>query len=157
MAYWLFKSEPSVFGIDDLAKRPHQTEPWDGVRNYQVRNFLRDQIKVNDLGFFYHSSCPIPGIVGIIKVIKSGYPDTTAFNPESKYYDPSSSPSQPRWYCVDVKLVKKFKTMITLEQIKRHPILNQMQVAKRGNRLSITPVTEMEWEVIEILSCPRAR
>lgn len=112
---------------------------------------------MNDLGFFYHSSCPIPGIVGIIKVIKSGYPDTTAFNPESKYYDPSSSPSQPRWYCVDVKLVKKFKTMITLEQIKRHPILNQMQVAKRGNRLSITPVTEMEWEVIEILSCPRAR
>lgn len=148
MNYWLFKSEPETFGIDLLAKKPNQTEHWDGVRNYQARNMLRDQIKVGDLAFFYHSNCTPPGIVGIIQIVKSGYPDSTAFDPESKYYDPASSPDHPRWFMVDVKLVKKFSRMITLEELKSHPALETMQVARKGNRLSITPVTATEWDVI---------
>ena len=148
MAYWLFKSEPSTFSIEDLAKRPSQTEPWDGVRNYQVRNWLRDEIKVGDLFFFYHSSCDTPGIVGIAKVVKSGYPDQKAFDPESPYYDPRSTPDSPRWYCVDVKLVRQFPRIITLAEIKHHPALKNMLINRKGNRLSITPVTEKEWQTV---------
>ena len=146
--YWLFKSEPETFGIDHLAKKPKQTEHWDGVRNFQVRNMLRDDIKVGDKGFFYHSSCTPPGITGIIEVVKAGYPDGSALNPESKYYDPLATKENPRWYMVDVKLVKKFKQMITLEQIKQNPRLENMVVTRRGSRLSISPVTAKEWEVI---------
>jgi predicted RNA-binding protein with PUA-like domain len=146
--YWLFKSEPDTFGIEHLGKKPKQTEPWNGVRNYSVRNMLRDQIKVGDQGFFYHSSCTPPGIAGIIEVVKEGYPDTTAFDPESPYYDPASSPENPRWYMVDVKLVKKFKTFITLETLKHQPALKKMAVTQRGNRLSISPVTRAEWKAI---------
>lgn len=148
MHYWLFKSEPSTFSITDLAKKPRQTEHWDGVRNYQVRNLLRDEIKVGDQGFFYHSSCMPPGIAGIVEVVKNGYPDTSAFNPESKYYDPKSTREHPRWFMVDVKLVGKFPHLITLNEIKKHPQLKNMQVARRGNRLSITSVTPKEWEII---------
>lgn len=146
--YWLFKSEPSTFSIDDLSKRPKQTEHWDGVRNYKVRNMLRDQIKVGDQAFFYHSSCTPPGIVGIMEIVKAGYPDSSAWNPESKYYDPKSSPENPRWFMVDVHLVKKFKNIITLQELKEHPALRNMQVTRRGNRLSITPVTKEEWQII---------
>lgn len=148
MNYWLFKSEPETFSIDTLSHRPKQTEHWDGVRNYQARNMLRDQIKVGDKGFFYHSNCTPPGIVGIVEIVKAGYPDFTAFDPESKYYDPTSSPENPRWFMVDVRLVKKFNRMITLEELKEHSALREMQVARKGSRLSITPVTEKEWNTI---------
>lgn len=148
MNYWLFKSEPETFGIDTLANRPKKTEHWDGVRNYQARNMLRDQIKVGDKAFFYHSNCTPPGIVGIIEIVKAGYPDFMAFDPESKYYDPKSTDEKPRWFMVDVKLATKFKHMITLEELKNHTALQDMQVTRRGNRLSITPVTAKEWEVI---------
>lgn len=148
MHYWLMKSEPSVFSIDDLAKRPQQTEAWDGVRNYQVRNWLRDEIKVGDQAFFYHSSCEIPGITGIMKIIKAGYPDPTAFNPENHHYDPKSTLQKPTWYCVDVKLIRKFKRIITLQELKQYPDLFHMPILQKGNRLSITPLTAIEWQVI---------
>lgn len=149
MNYWLFKSEPETFSIDHLKQRPNQTEPWDGVRNYQARNMLRDDIKVGDLAFFYHSNCTPPSIVGVMKIVKSGYPDSTAFHPESPYYDPKSTPDNPRWYRVDVKFEKKFPRIITLDEIKKHPLLEKMVVVKRGSRLSITPVTAEEWNVIQ--------
>ncbi len=148
MKYWLFKSEPETFGIDHLIKRPKQTEQWDGVRNYQARNMLRDDIKIGDKAFFYHSNCTPPGIVGMIDIVKASYPDTTAFNPESKYYDPKSTPDNPRWFMVDVHFIKKFDRIISLEELKQHPLLENMVVARRGSRLSITPVTAEEWKTI---------
>lgn len=148
MQYWLFKSEPETFGIDALIKKPKQTEHWDGVRNYQARNMLRDAIKVGDKAFFYHSNCTPPGIVGIVEIVKAGYPDFSAQDPESTYYDPKSTTENPRWYRVDVRFVEKFKKMITLEELKGHPLLEDMIVARRGSRLSITPVTKEEWSII---------
>lgn len=148
MRHWLFKSEPDVFSIDTLKQRPNQTEHWDGVRNYQARNMLRDEIKAGDQAFFYHSNCTPPGIAGIIQIVKSGYPDFTALDPTSNFYDPKSTEENPRWYMVDVKFVKKFKNILTLDELKKHPILKNMQVARKGNRLSITPVTESEWNLI---------
>jgi predicted RNA-binding protein with PUA-like domain len=142
------KSEPSVFGIDDLAKRSQQTEHWDGVRNYQVRNMLRDQFKIGDQALFYHSSCEVPGIVGLMKVVKAGYPDDSALNPKSKYYDVASTPDNPRWFMVDVKFVKKFPRVITLNELKNIPGLTNMPLLRKGNRLSIMPVTAKEWEII---------
>lgn len=150
--HWLLKSEPSCFSIDDLAKRPKQTSPWDGVRNYQVRNMLRDDMKKGDLGFFYHSSCTPPGIAGIVEIVKEGYPDHTAWDIHSDHFDPGSTPENPRWYMVDVKLVEKFPRLITLEEIKRHPKLKNMLINRKGNRLSITPVTKEEWKVISKLA-----
>ncbi|EKD54952.1 MAG: hypothetical protein ACD_60C00030G0002 [uncultured bacterium] len=148
MHYWLFKSEPETFSIDTLKSRPKQTEHWDGVRNYQVRNMLRDEIKISDQAFFYHSNCEPPGIVGIIEIVKAGYPDFTAFDPESKYYDPRSSEDNPRWFMVDVRFIKKFKKTITLRELKNHPLLEKMAVTRPGNRLSITPVTQEEWNIV---------
>lgn len=148
MSYWLFKSEPDVFGIDHLAKRPNQTEHWDGVRNYQVRNMLRDDIKVGDKAFFYHSNATPPGIVGIMEIVKAGYPDFTAWDKNSDHYDPKSSALHPRWYMVDVHFIKKFKRIVTLDELKTHPQLKEMQVARRGNRLSITPVSAEEWKIV---------
>lgn len=148
MQYWLLKSEPTCFSIDDLQKRPKQTEHWDGVRNYQVRNMLRDQFKKGDQGFFYHSSCIPPGIAGIVEVVKEAYPDFTAWDINSDHFDPKSTPDNPRWYMVDIKFIKKFPQLITLEQIKKHPRLKKMLVARTGNRLSITPVTKEEWDII---------
>lgn len=148
MHYWLFKSEPETFSIADLQHRPKQIEHWDGVRNYQARNMLRDKIKKGDLGFFYHSSCTPPGIVGIVEVVKEGYPDFTSWNPDSSYYDPKSTPDKPRWFMVDIKFVEKFPCMITLDEIKQHPLLENMIITRKGNRLSITPVTLSEWKVI---------
>jgi predicted RNA-binding protein with PUA-like domain len=148
MNYWLFKSEPETFSIDHLKKMPKQTEHWDGVRNYQVRNMLRDEIKVGDLAFFYHSNANPSGIVGIIEIVKEGYPDFNAWNLESEYFDSKSTPENPRWYMVDVRFVKKFKRMITLTELKQNKSLHNMQVVKTGSRLSITPVTAKEWNVI---------
>lgn len=148
MNYWLMKSEPDVFGIDHLAKMKNKTEHWDGVRNYQARNMMRDQMKKGDLVFFYHSNCKVPGIVGIAKVVREGYPDHTQFNPEEKYYDPKSNPDNPRWYMVDIKLVRKFKGVISLEQLKTVAALKDMPLVRKGNRLSVMPVSKKEWEKI---------
>lgn len=148
MQYWLMKSEPDAFGIEDLANLPKKISPWDGVRNYQARNMLRDDMKVGDLAFFYHSNCQPPGIVGIVKVVKSGYPDHTAFDPESKYFDPKSQPDNPRWFMVDVQLVEKFAHMITLDELRANPLLKDMVLLRKGNRLSITPVTQTQWRAI---------
>lgn len=152
MNYWLMKSEPDVFGIDHLQKRPDKTEPWDGVRNYQARNMMRDQMKKGDKAFFYHSNCDEPGIVGIMTIVKAGYPDSTMFNPESKYFDPKASDENPRWYRVDVKFQKKFKHAISLKELKSYKQLQGMAVLAKGSRLSITPVTEAQWNFITGLS-----
>jgi predicted RNA-binding protein with PUA-like domain len=148
MNYWLMKSEPTSFSIDDLQALGSNTTPWDGIRNYQVRNMLRDDIKPKDLAFFYHSSCDEPGIVGIMEVMSKGYPDNTAFDPEDHHYDPTSDPADPRWYCVDVKFKRKFKRVLSLDELRQHPELENMLVLKRGNRLSITPVIKQEWDCI---------
>jgi len=146
MAYWLMKSEPDVFGIDDLKRV--KVEPWDGVRNYQARNMMRDEMKKGDLVFFYHSNCDVPGIVGLMTVAKEGYLDDTAFNPEAKYYDPKSDPDKPRWYRVDVRFKRKFKKTIPLSELKTYPELSDMALVRKGNRLSIMPVSEQEWDFI---------
>lgn len=148
VGYWLMKSEPDVFGIDDLQQRPEQTEPWDGVRNYQARNFMRDNFSIGDLAFFYHSSTKIPGIVGIMKVVSQPYPDHLAFNPESKYYDPKSNPDNPRWFCVDMQFVEKFSSIITLATLKEQTFLDNFTLLKKGSRLSVMPVTDTEWKDI---------
>lgn len=148
MNYWLMKSEPDVFGIDDLRARPQRTEHWDGVRNYQVRNMLRDQMKKGDQAFFYHSSCKEAGIVGIIDIVREGYPDDSAWNPNSPYYDPKSTPDRPRWYMVDVRYRRKLRRCITLRELKRHPELVSMPLLRPGNRLSITPVNPAQWRFI---------
>lgn len=148
MRYWLMKSEPDAFGIDDLRKRPNRTEPWDGVRNYQARNMMRDEMKKGDHVFFYHSGCSQPGIVGIAEVVREGYPDPTAFDPEQKYYDPKSSRDKPRWYAVDVKFVRKLTREITLSELKQYPGLADMPLLKKGNRLSVMPVTPQQWAFI---------
>ncbi|MEJ2572102.1 MAG: EVE domain-containing protein [Gammaproteobacteria bacterium] len=148
MNYWLMKSEPDVFGIDDLRARPQRTEHWDGVRNYQVRNMLRDQMKQGDQAFFYHSSCKEPGIVGIVDIMREGYPDDSAWNPDSPYYDPKSAPARPRWYMVDVRYRRKLRRCITLQELKRHPALDSMPLLRPGTRLSITPVNPAHWHFI---------
>ena len=148
MKYWLMKSEPDVFGIDDLKKAPGMTEAWDGVRNYQARNMMRDDMKTGDLAFLYHSNCKEPGIAGIMEIVREGYPDSTAFDPDAKYYDPKSDPSYPRWYRVDVRYVRKLKRIITLSELKEHSEVNGMPLVRRGNRLSIMPVNRQQWEYI---------
>lgn len=146
------KSEPDVFSIDDLKACPNSTEHWDGVRNYQARNFMRDDMKKGDKILFYHSNCKPPGIAGIAKVEREGYPDHTAFDKKSKYFDPKSKKEEPRWIMVDVKYVKKFKRVISLDELKEYPELSEMKVLQKGSRLSITPVTEEEFEFILGLS-----
>ena len=147
MNYWLMKSEPGVFGIDDLAKSLARTAAWWGVRNYQARNFMRDQMLVGDRVFFYHSSCPEPGIAGIAKVSKLAYPDETQFDRKGEYFDPKASRDTPRWFNVDVTLVKKTR-LLGLPELHTHPELASMRVLQRGNRLSITPVEPHEAEFI---------
>ena len=148
MRYWLMKTEPNEFGIDDLAERPRKTEPWDGVRNYQARNMMRDEMKQGDRVFIYHSNCEVPGIVGIATVAREGYPDPTAFDPEDKHYDPKSDPANPRWYLVDVKFERKLRRTIPLTELKAQAALEGMPLVRRGNRLSVMPVSEREWEYI---------
>lgn len=148
MNYWLMKSEPSTFSIDDLKSRPDKTEPWDGVRNYQARNFMRDDMKKGDQVFFYHSNCAEPGIVGLATVASASYPDPTAFDPEDSHYDPKSDADKPRWYLVDVKYKRKLKRTITLQELKQHHMLADMKLLQKGNRLSIMPVTKQQWHYI---------
>jgi predicted RNA-binding protein with PUA-like domain len=148
MQYWLMKSEPDAFGIDDLARRPGQTEHWDGVRNYQARNMMRDEMKIGDPVFFYHSNCELPGIVGIAEVAKESYPDFTAFDPDDKHFDPKSHPDKPTWYMVDVKFVRKLQRTISLRELKQQPELADLALVRRGNRLSIMPVSQQHWEFI---------
>jgi hypothetical protein len=153
MKYWLMKSEPSVFGIDDLAAAPKRTSCWDGVRNYQVRNMLRDEFAVGDLAFFYHSSCEVPGIAGIVEVTKQRYPDHTAFDRKHPHHDPASTPDNPRWYMVDVRLKQRFSRVITLDELRVHAAgkLRDLLILRRGNRLSITPVDGAHWKFINSL------
>ena len=150
MNHWLLKSEPGTFGIDDLAALPGKTTAWDGVRNYQARNMLRDSMRTGDTAFFYHSSCDVPGIAGIVKIVKEGYPDKTAFDRKHHHYDPESRPDEPRWYVVDIKLQRKLKRIITLDELRRNAKddLSDFVILRRGNRLSVTPVTQAEWDFV---------
>jgi predicted RNA-binding protein with PUA-like domain len=149
MAYWLMKSEPDAFSIDDLAKRPQQTEPWNGVRNYQVRNMFRDRFAPGDQAFFYHSSCPEPGIYGLMKVVSRAYPDPTQFDPKSDYYDAASKPEEPRWLLVDVKFERKLGRPILLSELREHESkLKGLVILQKGTRLSVTPVTPAHWKAI---------
>lgn len=148
MQYWLFKTEPEAFSVDDLAAMPKQTEHWDGIRNYQARNFLRDQVKCGDLVFIYHSSCKDVGIVGVAEVVKEGYVDHTQFDPEAKYYDPKSSPDKPRWYMVDIQLKQKFNQLLSLQKIKQMKGIEEIGLVKKGHRLSIMPVLEKEFNAL---------
>jgi len=148
MNHWLLKSEPDVFGIAHLEKRPGKTEPWDGVRNYQARNMMRDDMKKGDLAFFYHSNCKEPGIAGIVKIVRDGYPDHTAFDSKQKYFDPKSDPQNPRWYMVDVRHVRTLKRIITLTELKSHQELSDLPLLRRGNRLSVMPISNTHWKFI---------
>ena len=150
MRFWLMKSEPNVFSIDDLMARPNQTEPWEGVRNYQARNFMRE-MQEGDLAFFYHSNCKEVGIVGVMKIVKAAYADDSALDENSPYFDAKSTLEKPRWWRVDVQFVEKFERTIMLQDLKTKVELGDFQLVQRGNRLSILPVTGMQWEFINVL------
>lgn len=152
MKYWLLKSEPDAFSIDDLRSMPGKKDHWDGIRNYQARNMMRDDMKKGDLAFFYHSSCKIPGVVGVMEIVKEAYDDHTALDPKEKYYDPKATSENPRWCMVDVKFKKKFKQIVSLEELKQNKKLKDMTLLKKGNRLSIMPVKAAEWKVIMTLA-----
>jgi predicted RNA-binding protein with PUA-like domain len=145
---WLFKTEPETFSWDDLAASPDRTTSWDGVRNYQARNFLRDTIRVGDRALFYHSRAKPPAVVGTVIVVRAGYPDPTQFDPESPYYDPESDPRKPRWFAVDVKMERPLRRQISLPELRQIPELRDMRLLRRGNRLSVLPVTAREWKAI---------
>ena len=145
MNYWLMKSEPDEMSIDDLAKLPKQTTAWFGVRNYQARNYMRDGMRVGDRAFFYHSSCPEPGIAGIVEVSALAYPDATQFDRKSPYFDPKATREEPRWFNVDVKLVEKTR-LVSLAELRAEPALTNLITLQRGNRLSITPVESGDWK-----------
>ena len=147
MRYWLMKSEPSECSFDDAAAAPKATVPWVGVRNFQARNFMRNEMAVGDGVLFYHSSCPEPGIAGLAEVASAPYPDQTQFDPKSPYFDEKSRPEKPRWYLVDVKATRKTR-LLSLAEMRAAPELESMRVLKRGNRLSITPVSEDEWQSV---------
>jgi predicted RNA-binding protein with PUA-like domain len=146
MKYWLMKNEPEDYGIDDLKK--DKTEHWDGIRNYQVRNMIRDDMSIGDIAFFYHSNCEIPGIYGLMTINSKAYPDHTAFDKKAKYYDVKSDKNKPTWLMVDVKYKRKLSNAITLKELKSKKKLSEMRVVQKGNRLSITEVTEKDWEYI---------
>jgi predicted RNA-binding protein with PUA-like domain len=147
MNYWLMKSEPDVFSIEDLAKRKNQTEPWSGVRNYQARNYMKEMRK-GDLAFFYHSSCKVPGIAGLVTIDKIAYPDDSSWDKKSEYFDPKSSPQKPLWWMVDVKLHTIYPHIITIDMLKKEQELKEMITLRKGNRLSITPVQDFEYKKI---------
>ena len=146
MQYWLMKSEPGEYSIDDLKR--DKVECWDGVRNFQARNMMRDAMKVGDLAFMYHSNCDVIGIAGIMKIAREGYPDHTAFDQNDKHYDPKSDPKNPRWFMVDVRYKRKLNRMITLAELRQHEELDGLQLLKRGNRLSVMPVSKFHWDFI---------
>jgi len=147
MAFWLFKTEPGCFSFDDLMNRPNMTEQWDGVRNFQARNFLRDTVKTGDRILFYHSNIPEPAVVGLAEVVRAGYPDFTAMDPDGEHFDPKASPANPIWYMVDVRYLKALPRQVTLEAIKSNPLLGEMPLVRRS-RLSIQPVAPAEWQII---------
>ncbi len=152
---WLFKSEPSSYSYDDLESEDDQTAEWDGVRNYQARNFIRDDMAVGDQVLFYHSNAKPPGVVGIACIVREGYPDTTAWDPNSRYYDPKSDPANPTWMMVDIKADRRLPRFISLNELKANPSLVDMMVTKRGQRLSVQPVKPEEWaEVITMAERP---
>ena len=150
MNYWLMKTEPSTFGVDDFARKPRKTAMWDGVRNYQARNMLRDDFKKGDQAFIYHSSADVVGIAGIMQVVRTAYPDPTQFDKKNDHYDAGAKRDAPRWFVVDVQLKRRFKRVITLDELRNHESaeLNGMLLLKRGMRLSITPVSEAHWQFI---------
>ena len=148
MGNWLFKSEPEVFSYADLEGEKKKTTHWEGVRNYQARNMLRDQIKLGDRVFFYHSNCPEPGIVGIAEVVKEGYPDHTAFDAKARYYDEKSVADKPRWYMVDIRAVRALQRVIPLSELKAQEKLDGLALIRRGNRLSVLPVSDAHWQEI---------
>jgi|SRR5690554_5207487 len=149
MKHWLVKSEPSVFSVDDLAACPDQTRWWKHVRNYQARNFMRDEMKLGDKVFFYHSNTEVPAIVGIAEIASAPYPDPDAFDPQAEYFDPKSDPENPRWFLVDIKLVKKLDEPISLRKIKEHvEPLGDLPLVRKGNRLSVMPVSADQWDYI---------
>jgi predicted RNA-binding protein with PUA-like domain len=150
MRYWLMKTEPDTFSVDDLAAAPRATTSWDGVRNYQARNMLRDEMKKQDQVFLYHSSTATPGIVAVMEVVKEGYPDKTAFDPKDHHYDPDSDPAKPRWFLVDVRLKQRLARIITLEELRKHATkeLKGMVLLRPGNRLSVTPVEPAHWKFV---------
>lgn len=147
MKYWLFKSEPDEYSIDDLANEPAGVGRWDGIRNYQARNILRDQVSADDLFFFYHSSCKVPGVAGIGKIVKAAYPDPAQFESRSKYYDAKSAPDKPRWFCVDVSFVERFPDVVELKTLKARKELSEMVLLRHG-RLSVQPVLGAEWGLV---------
>ena len=146
MQYWLMKSEPDTYSIDDL--QSFGVDHWDGIRNYQVRNFFRDQIQVGEQAFFYHSNCKEPGIVGIMEIVSKAYPDHTAFDPSEKYFDSKSDPENPRWLMVDVRYIRHLDRMITLGELRQQKQIADMKLLQRGNRLSVLPLSKMEWQYI---------
>ena len=150
MNHWLLKTEPSVFSIDDLEATPRKTTGWEGVRNFQARNMLRDEMKKGDLAFLYHSSCPEPGVAGIVEIVRAGYPDPSAWNPRSEYHDAKSPENKPLWYTVDVKLVRRMKRFIPLASLREHASgeLDGLLLLRKGNRLSVTPVDVAHWKFI---------
>lgn len=148
MAHWLMKSEPEAFSIDDLKACPNSTDFWDGVRNYQARNFMRDQMKPGDQVFFYHSNCKVPGIVGVMEVVSEPYADITALDPDSKYYDPKASKENPRWFAVDLQFKEKFPDVISLESLKQNEALSDLALVRKGNRLSVMPVETHHWDAV---------
>lgn len=150
MKYWLFKSEPDEYSIRDLAREPRKTGRWDGIRNYQARNFLRDEVRVGDGVLFYHSACKVPAVVGTAEVVREAYPDPAQFDPESKYYDPKAKPEAPRWFCVDLRWTGEFARPVPLSEIKQDPLLSDMVLVKQG-RLSIQPVAAREWRMLKEL------
>ncbi len=152
MNYWLMKSEPTVFGFDDLMAADNRTEMWDGVRNYQARNFMRDRMQPGDRVLFYHSNCKPPGVAGIAEVASEPYPDPTQFDPNSQYFDPKSNAENPRWILVDVRAIAALPRLVALPELKEHPELSDMPLVKKGNRLSIMPVSRRHYEVILSMS-----
>jgi predicted RNA-binding protein with PUA-like domain len=150
MRYWLMKTEPTTFSVEDLERAKRHTTGWDGVRNYQARNMLRDDMKKGDQAFLYYSSTDVPGIVALMNIVKEGYPDPTAFDRKHDHYDPESDPEKPRWYMVDVQLERRLKHVITLEELRKHATkeLKNMVLLRKGNRLSVTPVEPAEWKFI---------
>ena len=146
MQYWLMKSEPDTYSIDDL--QSFGVDHWDGIRNYQVRNFFRDQMQVGDQAFFYHSNCKEPGIVGTMEIVSKAYPDHTAFDPSEKYFDSKSDPENPRWLMVDVRYIRHLNRMITLAELRQQKQIADMKLLQRGNRLSVLPLSKMEWQYI---------
>ncbi len=147
--YWLMKSEPDVFSIQDLKSRKNSVEHWDGVRNYQARNYMRDDMKTGDEVIFYHSNTTPPHAAGVVKIDKEAYPDPTCWDKKSKYYDPKSTKEKPRWVMVDVKYVQEFKKIVSLEDMKNNPNLAEMKLVQKGNRLSIIPISKSEFEEIK--------